>query len=153
MDGKRRLGWSGALLAALAAVPARGSEEVRYSIHIRPVFEQKCAPCHGGGAPEYGDFNKDPERYKKIPQGPRMDDHAHLVHFTGWPDTGALMRRLDDGKGTRGGKPGNMYPYLGADEAERQANLGLFKAWVGHWTLKRFPQLTKEDLAGIKVKY
>jgi len=153
MNGMRMLAWSAAALGLLGAAPATAADEVRYSTHIRPVFEQKCAPCHGDGAPEYGEFNKEKERYTKIPKGPRMDDHAHLVHFTGWPDTGALMRRLDDGKGRKGGKPGNMYPYLGSDEAERQANLKLFKAWVGNWTLKRLPELTKEELAGIKAKY
>jgi hypothetical protein len=32
-------------------------------------------------------------------------------------------------------------------------NLQLFKAWVGNWTLKRWPEITKEELDGIKVKY
>jgi len=153
MDVMQVLARSGVALAILIAAPALAAEEVRYSTHIRAVFEQKCAPCHGQGAPEYGEFNKDEERYRKIPKGPRMDDHAHLVHFTGWPDTGALMRRLDDGKSRKDGKPGNMYQHLGSDEAERQKNLALFKAWVGKWTLKRFPELTKEELAGIRVKY
>jgi len=63
------------------------------------------------------------------------------------------MRRLDDGKNTKDNKPGNMYQNLGADEQERQKNLKLFRDWVGNWTLKRFPDLTKEDLAGIQVKY
>lgn len=153
MNPKRMLTTSSAALLLLAAAPAPAAEEVRWSTHIRPVFAQRCAPCHGDGAPEYGEFAKDPERYKKIPKGPRMDTHAHLVHFTGWPDTGALMRRLDDGKGRKDGKPGSMYGYLGSDEAERQKNLALFKAWVGHWTLKRLPELTREDLAAIRVKY
>jgi cytochrome c5 len=153
MDAKRMLISSSAALALLAAVPARAAEEVRWSTRIRPVFEQKCAPCHGDGAPEYGEFAKDEERYKKIPKGPRMDTHAHLVHFTGWPDTGALMRRLDDGTGRKDGKPGSMYQYLGSDEAERQKNLSLFKAWGGNWTLKRFGEVTKQDLAGIQAKY
>jgi hypothetical protein len=46
-----------------------------------------------------------------------------------------------------------MYEYLGADEKERQANLQLFKNWVGAWNLKRWADLTKEDLNGIKVAY
>jgi hypothetical protein len=82
-----------------------------------------------------------------------MDSYAHLVQFTAWPDTGALMRRLDDGKNTKDKKPGNMYQYLGADEAERQKNLDLFKSWVGNWVLKRWPEMTKEDVTGITVKY
>lgn len=63
------------------------------------------------------------------------------------------MRRLDDGKGAKDGKAGNMHQHLGPDDAERQKNLKLFKAWVGNWTHRRFPDLTKEDLAGIVVKY
>ena len=50
-------------------------------------------------------------------------------------------------------KPGNMYQHLGDNEAERQANLALFKAWVGNWSLKKFDALTKDDLAAIKVTY
>ncbi|MCK7501111.1 MAG: hypothetical protein MZW92_71545 [Comamonadaceae bacterium] len=53
------------------------------------------------------------------------------------------MRRLDDGKNTKDGKPGNMLQYLGASDEERLKNLGLFKAWVGNWTLKRWPEITK----------
>src|SRR3970282_197327 len=64
-------------------------------------------------------------------KGPRMDTYADLISFVGWPDTGAIMRRLDDGKGAGGGKPGNMYKQLGATEQERQKNLNLFKQWVG----------------------
>ena len=42
-------------------------------------------------------------------------------------DTGAIMRRLADGANTRDNKPGNMYPHLGSSDAERAANLALFK--------------------------
>jgi hypothetical protein len=90
-----------------------------------------------------------------------MDTYADLIFFIGWPDTGALMRRLDDGKGAEGGKPGNMYAYLGTTEEERQANLGLIKEWVGKdaWKPNRWnargnvPAITKEDLDKVKVKY
>ena len=63
------------------------------------------------------------------------------------------MRRLDDGKNTKDGKPGTMYQNLGSSEEERQQSLGLFKEWVGNWTLKRSKDITKEDLSKIKVKY
>jgi hypothetical protein len=138
---------------ALIIAAAAPAEEVRYTTHIRAVFERQCAGCHGGDAPEYGDFKKDKEKYARQLKGPKMDSYAHLIFFTGWPDTGALMRRLDDGKGAKDGKAGNMYQYLGADDAERQKNLKLFKDWVGTWTLKRFPDLTKEELSGIAVNY
>lgn len=83
----------------------------------------------------------------------RLDTYSHLIFYTAWPDTGALMRRLDDGKNTKDGEPGNMYQYLGSTEEERQQNLKLFKDWVGNWTLKRWKDITKEDMDGIKVKY
>lgn len=129
------------------------AEEVKYTTHIRPLFEQRCGGCHGGDAPEYGAFKRDREKYKAQFKGPKMDSYAHLVSFTGWPDTGALMRRLDDGKSTKDNKPGNMYQYLGATEEERQKNLRFFKDWVGNWILKRLPEMTMEDLSGIKVNY
>jgi hypothetical protein len=63
------------------------------------------------------------------------------------------MRRLDDGKGSKDGKPGNMYQHLGDTEKERQQNLGQFKEWVGSWSLKRLPETTKEELSSIKATY
>jgi len=94
-------------------------------------------------------------------KGPRMDTYADLVFFVGWPDSGALMRRLDDGKSASDGKPGNMYQNLGATEEERQKNLDLFKQWVGKdaWKMNRWeargkvPAITKKDMDNIKVKY
>lgn len=139
------------LLASLAIVA--NAAEVTYTGQIKTVFDSRCAACHGKDAPEHGDFKKDREGFKQKGLGPRMDSYAHLASYAGWPDSGAIMRRLDDGKSTKDGKPGNMYEYLGKDETERQKNLALFKAWVGNWTLKRFPDLTKEDLSGILVKY
>ena len=129
------------------------AEEVKYTTHIKQLFEQKCEACHGNDAPEYGDFTIDKKKYAAMFKGPKMAGYSNLVSFTGWPDTGALMRRLDDGTNTKDKKPGNMYQHLGADDAERQKNLKLFRDWVGNWTLKRLPELTKEDLNGITVKY
>jgi hypothetical protein len=71
------------------------------------------------------------------------------------------MRRLDDGSNSAERKPGNMYQYLGTTDAERQANLKLFKAWVGAdaWMLKRWeksgevPAITKEELGRMRAKY
>jgi len=137
----------------IALVVIAEAEEVKYTTHIKKIFDAQCAGCHGGDAPEYGDFKKAKEKFVKNSKGPKMDSYAHLVSYTGWPDTGAIMRRLDDGRSTKDGKPGNMYQHLGADEKERQDNLRLFKAWVGNWILKRFSELSKEDLAGISVRY
>jgi hypothetical protein len=155
---------SGCLLAAVligSAAPAAAQDEVTYRKHIRPLWEEKCAMCHGAESPYYGDFAEDEERYVKEEMGPRMDTYADLIYFIGWRDTGALMRRLDDGKATADGKAGNMYENLGDDDEERQRNLKLFKAWVGQdaWNMKRWnargdvPGITKEELSRLKLKY
>jgi hypothetical protein len=112
-------------------------------------------------SPSLGDFLENKKKYEAQLKGPKMDTYADLISYVGWPETGALMRRLDDGKNTSDGKPGNMYQSLGATEAERQRNLILFKDWVGEgaWKLNRWeaqgavPAITKEDLNKLKVKY
>ena len=129
------------------------SGEVRYRSHIKSVFEARCSMCHGADSPEYREFKEDKERYKAAMKGPRMDTYPHLIYFVGWPDTGALMRRLDDGTSTKSSKPGNMYQYLGDTDTERQQNLKLFKEWVGYWALKRWKAITKEELDQIRVQY
>jgi hypothetical protein len=145
--------FAGASAGGLAA-------ETTYTKDIKPLWEAKCAGCHGAASPYLGDFEKEPKKFAAAMKGPRMDSYADMVFFVGWPDTGAIMRRLDDGK-SAGGKPGNMYQFLGADEAERQKNLQTFKAWVGPegWTLKRWeargsvPAVSREELEKIRVKY
>ena len=145
------------LLAALAMTAstagAARADDTTYRKHVRPLWEQKCAPCHGKNSPYLGEFNESKEKFTKSMAGPRMDTYADLIMYVGWPDTGAIMRRLDDGKSASSGKPGNMYAYLGADEAERQKNLTVFKAWVGEgaWFLGRFKDLDKATLAKMKV--
>jgi hypothetical protein len=129
------------------------AEEVTYVDHIKPIVDSKCLRCHGPDSPEYEAFKAEKEKWLAQSKGPRMDTYSHLIFYAAWPDTGALMRRLDDGKNTKDGKPGNMYVYLGSTEEERQKNLELFKKWVGNWTLKRWHEITKEELNGIKVPY
>ena len=149
------------LCSALVASSAIGADEVTYRKHIRPLWEARCVACHGAQSPYLGDFLEKQEDFVKQSKGPRMDTYADLIFFVGWPDTGAVMRRLDDGKFIKGGTPGNMYQYLGNTEAERQTNLQVFQAWVGQeaWTHKRWdaradmPGVTKEELAKMKLKY
>jgi len=139
----------GLMLPALAL----SADEMTYRSHISLLISEKCISCHGPDAPEYGEFEKDKTKYKALSKGPRLDSYANLVFFVGWPDSGAIMRRLDDGKNTKDGKPGNMYQYLGSTEAERQNNLESFRTWVGNWTLKRWNEITKEEMNGLKVTY
>ena len=147
------------VLAGISA--ASWAEEVTYRKDIRPLWEKKCGACHGTNAPYYGDFMEDRKKYEAALKGPRMDTYADLIFYVGWPDSGALMRRLDDGKNADNGKPGNMYKYLGTTAEEREKNLALFKEWVGKdaWNLNRWeargkaPAITKEQMDKIKVKY
>jgi hypothetical protein len=156
--------WMAAGVAVwFAGVSAGGmASEVTYTKDIKPIFEAKCVGCHGPASPYLGDFDKDPKKFAAAMKGPRMDSYSNMVFFVGWPDTGAIMRRLDDGKSElAGGKPGNMYQFLGSDEAERQNNLNTFKAWVGPegWILNRFkargkvPGISREQLEKIRVEY
>ncbi len=46
-----------------------------------------------------------------------------------------------------------MYQHLGSDEQERQVNLVLFKKWIGTWNLKRWADISKDELSGVKAKY
>jgi hypothetical protein len=142
-------------LGALAFVWAVQAEaaEITWQKDIKPIFDKQCAGCHGSDSPEYEEFNKDKKKWQEKGTGMRMDTYSHLVSFTGWPQSGALMRRLDDGSSKADKKAGNMYENLGATEAERKANLATFKAWVGNWNLKRLKDVTKEELNSLTVKY
>ena len=154
--------WSAAGLAVwFAGMPVSGlAADTTYTKDVKPLFDTKCAGCHGAASPYFGEFEKEPKKYAAVMKGPRMDSYADLIFFVGWPDSGALMRRLDDGANA-GGKPGNMYQFLGTNEEERQQNLKTFKAWVGPdaWILKRWeargnvPAITKEELDKMQVKY
>jgi len=154
--------WKAILIAACFALTSAGgfAQDVTYRKDIKPLFDAKCASCHGAQSPLLGDFQQDQKKFASMMKGPRMDSYADLIMFVGWPDTGAIMRRLDDGKNA-GGKPGNMYQFLGSTDDERQKNLATFKAWVGAdgWVLNRFkargkvPAITKEQLEKIQVKY
>ncbi|MSN24368.1 MAG: cytochrome C [Geobacter sp.] len=140
-------------LASIAAATVN-AQEVTWSNSIKGIVEKQCVICHGSdSAAEYQLFKKDKEKWLAKGQGMRMDSYSHLVSFVGWPNSGAMMRRLDDGKSSSDGKQGNMYQHLGATEEERQQNLAQFKAWVGNWTLKRWAEITRDDLSGIKAKY
>jgi hypothetical protein len=145
----------GLVMSAVAAPVVADGETITYRKHIRPLWEDKCERCHGENSPYLGEFEEDRKKYEDDDKGPRMDTYADLLFFAAWPDTGALMRRLDDGKRKPDGKPGNMYKKLGRNEEERQKNLGLFRKWIGEdaWTMKKTRDITKEELMKIKAEY
>ncbi len=132
-----------------------------YRTHIQPFIKAQCAECHGAEAPSLAEFKLDEERYKKDKLGPRTDTYENLLQIVVYPDSGAFMRRVDDGTHTADKKPGNMYKHLGESEADRQINLKMLKAWIGEggWNLNRWrpsgdvPGISKEQLDKVQVKY
>lgn len=132
------------------------AEEVTWRTGIVQIVQARCAGCHGASSKEYSDWNLGEKK-----DAPRMDTYPAFMSFVVWPATGAIMRRLDDGKSAADGKAGNMYVKLGDSDEERAANLTKIKSWLGDgaWNLNRWsargevPGITKEQLDKIKAKY
>lgn len=146
------------MLLAVAAFTIAGvaqvqAADVTWTKDIKPLFDKHCLSCHGNGNPEHDEFAKDKKGNTEKNIGMRMDTYSHLITYVGWPYSGALIRRLDDGMSRTDKKQGNMYEHLGANDAERKANLAIFKGWVGNWNVKRWSEITKEELNSIKAKY
>jgi mono/diheme cytochrome c family protein len=133
------------------SVPVFAADTVTYEKDIKGIVAKQCLSCHGSDAPSMEEFKRGEDGYKKKMKGPRYDTYANLMVVVKGSDAGALMRRLDDGKYTKDGKPGNMYTYLGSTDAQRSANLETFKKWVGSWSLKRRKELGTEELDAIKA--
>ncbi len=140
------------------ALPAH-AQALNWRTDILPIVQANCSECHGADALEYGNWMLlDDAKRKK--EGPRMDSYGSFMTYVVWPATGAMQRRLDDGKAA-GGKPGNMYKYLGGNDAERAKNLQTVKAWLGEgaWYMNRFtardnvPGVSKEQLEKVKAAY
>ena len=136
------------------------AQELTWRKDIQPLVAAKCGACHGANQPEFAEWNVRRVTDKNL--APRLDTYPFFMNHVVWPETGAIMRRLDDGKGAgAGGKPGNMYSFLGADDAERARNLQLLKTWLGEgaWNLNRWekrgdtPAISKEQLGNIKARY
>jgi hypothetical protein len=135
------------------------AQELTWRQDVAPIVAQKCAACHGPNAPEYNDWQLLGDDKRKTVM-PRMETYPHFMSYVVWPATGAIMRRLDDGNAA-GGKPGNMYKYLGGTDQERAKNLKTIKGWLGDgaWNLNRWkaraevPGVTKEQLEKIIAKY
>lgn len=133
-----------------------GAEELTWRTGIGQIIQSRCTGCHGASSKEYSDWNLGEKK-----DAPRMDTYPAFMTFVVWPATGAIMRRLDDGKGSPAGKAGNMYVHLGESEEERVANLAKIKIWLGDgaWNLNRWsargetPGITKEQLDKIRAKY
>lgn len=147
----------GVVTIATLGAPA-AAQELTWRKDIQPIVASKCGACHGASAPEFAEWLVQREKNKTL--APRMDTYTHFMGYVVWPATGAIMRRLDDGKGGDG-KPGNMYAYLGNSDAERAKNLQTIKTWLGDgaWNLNRWearghtPGMTKEQIDRVKATY
>lgn len=139
------------LAAAAALAFAAGAQaDVTYENTIKQLVAERCNNCHGKGAPAMEEFKKDEAGFKKKMKGPRLESYQDVMVMVNGSDTGALMRRLDDGTSAEG-KKGNMYNYLGKNDEDRARNLARFKEWVGHWTLKRKKDIGEDELKKIKA--
>ena len=139
------------LIGLAGNAAADEKSQVTYEKNVKPIIAARCPSCHGSDAPAISEFKKDKEGFKKKMKGPRMDSYETLIIFVRGDESGALMRRLDDGKKKADGKPGNMYVWLGKTDSERAENLSLMKKWVGGWTLKRKEEMTEEEKKAIKA--
>ncbi|MFZ3082421.1 cytochrome C [Rhodoferax ferrireducens] len=150
----------GILACATMALPALAAD-VTYRADVQPILKAQCDECHGAEAPTLKEFDLAKEKYTKEKSGPRLSTYETLLQLIAYPDSGAFMRRLDDGSGNADKKPGNMYKHLGETDEQRAANLKVLKAWVGEggWNPNRWmargdvPAITKEQLDKLKLKY
>jgi hypothetical protein len=142
---------AGLVALTFGAVAVAEKKTVTYENTIRKIQDERCLACHGPDSPTIEEFDKDKAGFKKKQKGPRMDTYENLMVFVNGSDAGALMRRLDDGKSTKDGKPGNMYVYLADDDRERAERLAKFKKWVGSWNLKKRNELTEAELKAVKA--
>jgi hypothetical protein len=146
-----------ALCGLSASVAA---QDLSWRKDIQPLIKEKCGGCHGASAPSYEEWNLDRKNFEAKSIGPRMHSYTDFMRHVVWPATGAVARRLDDGKNADG-KPGNMYAFLGATDQDRAKNLATLKSWLGEgaWNLNRWeargnvPAITKDQLDKIKAKY
>jgi hypothetical protein len=145
------------LIAGFAA--SADANDLTWRKDIQPIIAARCAGCHGDSQPGFAEWNV--ARVKDKDLAPRLDTYAYFMNHVVWPETGAIMRRLDDGRGSPGAKPGNMYEYLGDNDVERARNLQTLKAWLGDgaWNLNRWkkrgdtPAISKEQLERIKASF
>jgi hypothetical protein len=146
--------WIMAAFLGLAA--SATAQDLSWRNGIGTLIQDKCEECHGASRPEYQDWNLGDKK-----KGSRIVSYADFMSYVMWPATGAVMRRLDDGKSNADGKAGNMYEHLGETDAERAENLAKIKTWLGEgaWNQNRWgargsvPAVTKDQLDKVKAKY
>ena len=89
------------IFVGLFAIAASASaQDVTWRKDVQPIIAAKCAGCHGPNQPGFADWNV--QRVKDKNLAPQLVTYAYLMNHVVWPETGAVMRRLDDGKGAAG---------------------------------------------------
>ena len=149
-----------ALWALCGLSASVAAQDLTWRKDIQPIIKENCALCHGASSPVYEDWELDRKNFEAKKVGPRLEGYTDFMRHVVWPATGSVMRRLDDGKNA-GGKPGNMYQFLGGSDEERAKNLKMVKDWLGDgaWNLNRFkargdvPGISKEQLEKVQAKY
>ena len=114
--------FSGASFAVMLLLVGNAANAQSYRSHVQPMIKVQCAECHGAEAPTLAEFKLNEEKYKKEKLGPRTDTYENLLQIVVYPDSGAFMRRVDDGTHTADKKPGNMYKHLGENERLAKIN-------------------------------
>ncbi|MEK7816253.1 MAG: cytochrome C [Pseudomonadota bacterium] len=142
---------AGLIALTFGVASAAEKKTVTYENTIKKIMDDRCMACHGADSPTIEAFKKDEPGFKKKMKGPRMDTYENLMVFVNGSDAGALMRRLDNGKHTKDGKPGNMYVNLADDDRARAARFAEFNKWVGSWNLKKRKELTEAELKAVKA--
>lgn len=149
MNRPQKLASAFVLALGLVSLPSMAADAVTYDNGISQLIKARCSECHGSDAPTMAEFKADQEKFKKDKLGPRMDSYESLMVMVNGTDTGALMRRLDDGANTKDNKPGNMHKHLGKSDEERAANLAMVKQWVGSWHLKKAAETSEDERKAI----
>jgi mono/diheme cytochrome c family protein len=148
---RRALIIPGVIVLFSGCITAAAASTITYENGIRQLLDKHCLACHGSDSPTMEEFNKNTEGYKAKSLGPRFDTYENLMVVVNGTETGALMRRLDDGTNTKDGKPGNMFKNLGNNDARRAANLAIVKQWIGGWTLKRATDISEAEKNAIRA--
>ena len=148
-----------AIVALCGLSASVAAQDLTWRKDIQPLIKDNCGACHGASAPNYEEWNLDSQDFEaeKIDHG--LDNYADFMRHVVWPATGAIARRLDDGKNAEG-KPGNMHAFLGATDQDRAAP-GDVEELAGRGRMEpqslgsagNLPAITKEQLDKIKAKY
>ena len=87
-----------AIFALCGLSASVAAQDLTWRKDIQPLIKDNCGACHGANAPSYEEWNLDRKNFEAKKIGPRMDNYTDFMRHVVWPATGAIARRLDDGK-------------------------------------------------------